>query len=182
MRYFLLVLVMIQSVCFGQLIDELPKDDKGNLFYTEVVTVDSISSKELYLRARQFFVDNFKSANDVIQVDDKEAGVLIGKGLSQYYIKIAGVNNGPHQLWYTIKIMVKDGRYKYEIYDFFHSGVDKIERDRVERQFTKEAYYKRNGQPKDVYQKMKAGMTNEISNLIKSIKYAMDKARAENDW
>ena len=185
MRYILTVLIFIPTLCVGQLIDELPRDDNGNLYYSETEKVDGINSKELFIRAKQFYVNNFKSAKDVIQMDDKEAGIIIGKGLSQYYIKIVGVDNGPHQLWYTIKIQVKDGRYKYEIYDFFLSGLESAQKERVESQFNKTSYFKKNGQPKDIYEKMKNGMTGEIAELIRSIKDAMNKKKGtdkKDDW
>lgn len=76
----MILMIIIPAISVRQLIDELPKDENGNLNYNEVVQVDTIKKDELYLRSKQFFVDVFKSANDVIQMDDKDAGVVVGKG------------------------------------------------------------------------------------------------------
>ncbi len=91
----------------------------GVINYTEVVTVDStIKKEELYNRAKMWFVDNYKSANDVIQMQDKDAGVIIGKGLFSYqYNPMSLSDRTTINISHTVKIYVKDGKYKYEIVD-----------------------------------------------------------------
>lgn len=91
----------------------------GAIIYSEVITVDSsIKKEELFNRAKAWFVDNYKSANDVIQLQDKDAGVIIGKGIFD-----AGYNLGMMvgydivHVSHTVKIYVKDGKFKYEIVD-----------------------------------------------------------------
>ena len=70
---------------------------------TDVITVDSTLNKQtLYSNALSFFAVEFKSANDVIQMKDSDAGKVIGKGI------VDGRD-------ITITITCKDGRYKYEI-------------------------------------------------------------------
>ncbi len=85
------------------------------IIYTEVIKLDSVSKEELYDRAKRFFVENYKSANDVIQLDDKENGEIVGKGVFKVNFNqgIAGIQ--PTSVYHTILIAVKDGRYKYEI-------------------------------------------------------------------
>lgn len=48
--------------------------------YTEVVNANGKSSDQLYSTAREWFAESFKSANNVLQMDDPVAGKLIGKG------------------------------------------------------------------------------------------------------
>lgn len=56
-------------------------------------------------------------------MDDKEAGKLIAKGLVQRKIpSISLTSIGSNNFWRTIKIYVKDGRYRYEITDFTLDG------------------------------------------------------------
>ena len=43
----------------------LPITEDGRIEYTDVVKVDSTSKEELYSRAREWFVDSFKSSDDV---------------------------------------------------------------------------------------------------------------------
>ena len=92
--------------------------------YTEVIKVDSnVSSKELYIRARTWFAETYRSAKDVIQMDDKESGILVGKGNFKYTSSVfMGSEGTKGWVRYTITISVKDGRYKYEITNFNHEG------------------------------------------------------------
>jgi hypothetical protein len=67
-----------------------------------------------------------------------------------------------------------------ELYDSFLSGLETTKKERAENQFNKTDYYKKNGHSKDIYEQMKNGMTSEISYLIKSIKYTINK-KTETD-
>jgi hypothetical protein len=69
----------------------------GEIIYSEKVDVDSIKSTELYVRAHEWFAKTFKSAQSVIQLDDKEAGKILGKGSIQAGIaqSHAGVTHPP---------------------------------------------------------------------------------------
>lgn len=103
---------------------KLPIDSlTGKITYTEVVFVDSLSNKlELYSRAREWFAKAYKSSTNVIQLEDKESGKIVGKALMQVYQKVYGTDYPSGYINYTISIYIKDGRYKYEITDFHHTG------------------------------------------------------------
>lgn len=89
--------------------------DKENylLNYEEVVEVPGLSKDELYDKLRRFVVINYNSANNVIQLDDKDSGNIIVKGLLPYNINWMGVSS--YNSRHTLDIKVKDGRYKYKI-------------------------------------------------------------------
>jgi hypothetical protein len=184
MRHRLLALmIIVPSFTYGQLIDELPKDDNGNLNFNEVVQVENAKKDELYLRSKQFFVDVFKSANDVIQMDDKESGIVIGKGFNDIYIKVMGIPTAI-QMWFTIKIQSRDGRYKYEIYDVYFKSYPSqygTTTTRAEEMFDKKAYYKKNGEPKDVQEKYKIEAATKASSLVTAIKATMSKVATSSD-
>lgn len=112
---FLLLLISINSL--GQDEDaELPKFDKnqpvplpvvdGKVLYTGIIKADSVSKTELYNRAKTFFVKSYKSANDVIQLDDKESGQLVIKGI----FKVSSLS-----IRHTFSVGVKEGKYRYEL-------------------------------------------------------------------
>lgn len=176
-----IILILSSATGFGQLIDELPKDESGNLNYNEVIQLEGNLKGELYLRSKQFFVDVFKSAKDVIQMDDKEAGIIIGKGFNDIYIKVMGMNH-PIQMWYSIKIQSKDNRYKYEIYDIYFKSYASSQVPSVTTQadelFDKTSYYKKNGDAKDVPEKYKIEMITKAKSLIVAIKSSMEKKGA----
>lgn len=96
------------------------------LTFSEVKTVDSTFTKDdLYLKTKMWFANTFKDAKEVIQLDDKENGIIIGKGsISIYHSQAVFAKQGDYTgyIRFTIKVQVKDGRYKYELYNFVHSG------------------------------------------------------------
>lgn len=70
----------------------LPIDSVTKMItYTEVVNVDtSLSKLELYSRAKEWFAKAYNSSQNVIQIEDKESGKIVGKALSQVYHKALG--------------------------------------------------------------------------------------------
>ncbi len=98
-------------------LSQLPIID-GKITYTGVVQVDSLSSEELYKRSKRWFFDTYNSGKDVIQLDDKESGEIIGKGFFETYWESSFISGIGINVFQTIKVQVKDGRYKYEITDF----------------------------------------------------------------
>lgn len=104
---------MIGTSAYSQ--DIFPLDENGEIVYSEIVNVDSVSAKVLYVRAHQWFANTFKSAQDVIQLDDKEAGIMIGKG---FFEAVSARNNLIVSVYFTVEIQTKDGRYKYVFSNF----------------------------------------------------------------
>ncbi len=108
----LLIIILVNSSLYAQ---------NKPITYTEVVTVEG-SKDELYNRAEVWFATTFVDANEVLQIEDKEKGQLVGKGRMQFNPKglmsqvIAG------DISYIVKIFIKDGRYKYELTNFIHKS------------------------------------------------------------
>jgi hypothetical protein len=125
--FFLSALTLLSvSTTFGQKKETpiLPIDSAtSKITYSEVVFVDSLTNKnELFLRAREWFAKTYKSSMNVIQMEDKENGKIVGKASMQVYHKLGGSNYPSGYINYTIFVYIKDGRYKYEITDFHHTG------------------------------------------------------------
>jgi hypothetical protein len=99
-----------------------PKDAATGLIdYTDVVQVEGTSQAELFKRGKIWLASAFKSTKDVIQAEDKEAGFVVAKGFSTINIK-SGSIVVPQKLYYTVKLNYKDGRYKYELTEFYISS------------------------------------------------------------
>ena len=111
--------MFISSLCFGQdkLLGILPLQD-GKVNYVGVVNVDSTSKDELYNRAKRWFVDKYNSGKDVIQLDDKENGEVIGKGFFSEIWRVNWAFSQSINVWNTVKIQVKDNKFRYEITNF----------------------------------------------------------------
>lgn len=114
---FIIVLISIFNITKAQKLNDVLPLKEGKIVFSEAVVIDSTKKDVLYAKAKLWFANAFKSANDVIQLDDKENGIILGKGLFKDTEKVglAGISN---RTWkFTIKIQVKDGKYKAEIYD-----------------------------------------------------------------
>lgn len=91
------------------------------LEYEEVFSVDSnITKDELFNRARSWFVDYYKDANEVLQVSDKESGELIGAAIYKYSFLVGG-GRMAMTIDYRVSVKMKEGRYKVSIYNLYNS-------------------------------------------------------------
>lgn len=101
----LFVLVVLPSLALSQSY----KIDGGSIVVSKIVEDIEGSTGEIYGRVKSFFVRSYGDANSVIQTDDKEGGLIIGKGL---YTKLASFNLGAWTLkaYHTLRVDIKQGR------------------------------------------------------------------------
>lgn len=119
------------SIAFAQKeVINLPIDPETNkITYSEVVSVDSITTKqELYLKAKEWFLHAFNSAQNVIQFDDKESGKIIGKGLISVGSTLGPVKSSDNLgvVDFVIEIQLKNGKYRYIFTDLWHDAQNSI--------------------------------------------------------
>lgn len=106
---------------FGMLLLMQNSFAQDDLIYSDVIEVEGASKSELYNRAKIYLADAFVDLNEVIQVDDKDAGIIVCKGLLKYTPTfISGSAGTEGYIKFTLKISLKEGRYKYEFLDFYH--------------------------------------------------------------
>lgn len=55
--------------------------ETGKLESTSIIAVDSVSKEELFSKVLSWIALNYRSANDVIQLQDKENGQIIAKAI-----------------------------------------------------------------------------------------------------
>ena len=92
-------------------------DDKSNKYiFEEVVKTPNFTPEKVYALYREWFVTTFVNAEAVLQMDDKESGVLIGKSFT--HIATAG-GWFSQQINFTLKIYIREGRFKYVLTDFY---------------------------------------------------------------
>ena len=100
----------------------LPIDSTTNkICYTDVVNVEGKTQDELYISAKSWFVTTFNSSQNVIDLDDKESGIIIGKGQIPVYTT-SMVTAPMGYISFLVKIEIKDGRYRYTFTDLWHSN------------------------------------------------------------
>ena len=101
--------------------DKLVNLGGRELSFTIIDTIQNKSKNDLYISAKSFFAEYFKSANDVIQLDDKEAGIIGGKGIftNEYPIGNALIKTFITSTYrFYLKIQCREGRYRAEMSNF----------------------------------------------------------------
>lgn len=97
-----------------ELYNKLPKNENGKVCYEEVINLEGKTTEDIYLSAKIFIANSFKSAQDVIQLDSKS--VIVCKGnLVVYMGTIVPIQ---HRVSFTLTIKIKDNFYKYSFSDF----------------------------------------------------------------
>lgn len=152
----LLVLSVITIRGYSQ---DLPLKE-GKVFYE---TVDSAAGAktELYQKAKLWFANAFKDSKNVIQVDDKDNGQLVGKGNVFAPVKVMGMPNGNY-CFFTMKIDVKDSKYRIQFYNLFMGTYD--DNQPIENLLTKRGA---------VYKKSLESVDTNIKAAIADFKTAM---------
>lgn len=117
---------------------QLPLDpDTQKFTYAEVIEEPGTKA-DLYARAREWFVHAYKSADDVIQLDDKENGQIIGKGKFSVYLSM-----NTRYVRHTVTIEIKDNKYRYIITSFildWGNGIATEPFETVQKMYHKKLY------------------------------------------
>jgi len=114
------IMLLVAVLCKAQdpqLSAVFPLSSTGSVVYTAIVPVDSTIKSDLYSRAKGWFVDVFKSANNVIQSQDKDEGQIIGRGFFQINWMMNALAYARVDVYFKVTIVCKDNRYKYEFSD-----------------------------------------------------------------
>jgi len=102
----------------------LPFDEQTHrISYQGVVEVPDVTKDQLYVRANEWVAKAYRSANNVIQMQDKEAGRLVAKGLIRVSLRVLGMDADAGVIRHTLTIYVKEGRYKYVLSDLSHEDL-----------------------------------------------------------
>jgi hypothetical protein len=92
-----------------------------NLTFEKVIKTDSVGKSTVFVTINDWFSTTYNSANDVIQMSDKDAGIIIGNGSMSF--SYGGLSYLCYEgyIKYTIKVYVKENRYKVVLTNFNHS-------------------------------------------------------------
>lgn len=101
--------------------------DKNNaLTYTQVVEAPGKTKEQLYVLINYWYTNTFTSGKEVIQLNDKEAGVIIGKGFVEgIATHSGGTNSYKVNLCPIIKTDIKEGKIRIT-YTVPYYDVDKL--------------------------------------------------------
>lgn len=178
-RIALIFFIFFINKAFSQ---QLPIDSITNkVSFSEVVSIENISKSELYNRAKQWIAITFKSASSVIQLDDKESGIIISKGFSIIYINngIAGIIS--QKMYYTLYLHIKDGRYKYNFTDIYYGDSSE---NACEGIITDKVFMIKGVDKKtlNIWKQYRKETIVTLTELIDNLKKSMYKPIINNEW
>ena len=189
----LLLFLLVSTACSAQkktysYLDTPVRIDSvtGGMIYTEVVRVDSATADQLYSRAKTFLLKAFTSEGAVIQLDDKAAGLVGGKGkLLMNMTTGQMLLTGTTQMYYemAVEIRVKDGRYRYEFSNI--EVVNRGYRVRVDDSIRKNPAAAKRTLERDFSEKeynKYMGDKNPINIVIRQLKQTMASSGNKNDF
>ncbi len=85
-------------------------DDNGNVTYQRIVEVPEMKKDDIYNRVLNYFVYNYGSGKSVIQTQDKENGLIVGKGLyKDVHVGISLVTTYI-DAWHIVRVDIREGR------------------------------------------------------------------------
>lgn len=150
--------------------DEVLKNQFPN--YQGVIQAESKSTDVIYSTLKSWVATTYNSANDVIQLDDKDNGKLIVKALSGFAYKVMGSNIGS-KCFYTLTIDTKGNRFRYTI------NITEVEVGTKNQSAYKMLIEKPDkGQSKDILKEVEA-IKND---LIGRMKAAVTQDSNEDSW
>lgn len=85
-------------------------DDNGNVTVVKIVEVPEISKTEIFNRTLSYFTYNYINGKSVIQTQDKEIGLIVGKGIYDNVHIGASLVTTYVDAWHVLRVDIKEGR------------------------------------------------------------------------
>jgi len=158
----ILLSVSFISKSFAQ--NEMPSKD-GLVLYENIDGSIIATTKELHTRAKIWLADAFRDSKEVIQLDDPEAGTLMGKGNFDFYQALV-----PFIVRFSVKINSKENKFRIQFYEITIQEGTGGQR--------KEAEHFNNKKGRD---KLKDNINKKFADIIADFNIAMKK-KTDNDF
>jgi hypothetical protein len=167
-----------QDTTINIISQQLPIDSTTDqISFVRIVELPGTPKNQIYTGAREWFTFRYPDARKVLQMEDAENGVLIGKAARTFKDGLL-----TQRMVYTIKIYVKDNKYKAEITNIYYeeepskvNGYTTGVSIRAEAMITDEALFKKDGKPRKMNANYKINtfqiedfLLNSLESRIKS--------------
>lgn len=114
----LFLLSTLSTISYGQSAKEMlaeidgkwQLDDNGNVTVLKVIEAPDLKKEEIFNRALNYFTYNYVSGKSVIQTQDKENGLIVGKGIYDNVHIGMSIITTYVDAWHILRVDVKDGR------------------------------------------------------------------------
>lgn len=176
-----MIFFLISSIAISQTEElyqrKLPTNDKNVIEFSLIIDSLQKSKNDLYLQMKSWVTEKYVSANDVIQLDDKEAGLIIVKGVLQYEDWIT--YRQPH----TLKIQLKDNKCRIILTNIYlHYTFNGVKVENNIEKIIIEELYKQNGKPNKGSKLHKEELIKFWDSLSADISNVLKKETSTNDW
>ena len=95
------------------LADLYPLDKHNAVSHSIIFNVPGKTAEQIYIEVNNWFIHSFKSGKSVIQLNDKEAGCVIGKGYVDALGSTVGFsNNSEAAAWIILRADIKDEKVR----------------------------------------------------------------------
>lgn len=139
MKKLLIAAVLGLNLALGGCVAMPTPTDKPMENVVEIVDIQGQKKDQLFEASKVWIAKSFKSANNVIQYQDRATGTIIGKGNIQFpcegFIDCGAFGND--KVNFTIQIDTKDDKARVSIYDitatnltYVQGGVNNLGRER----------------------------------------------------
>jgi hypothetical protein len=87
-------------------------DDNNNITISKVIDLPDLNKDEIYKRSLTYFTYNYVNGESVIQIDKKEDGLIVGKGI--YINAHVGVSLVTTKIdtWHILRVDIKDNKVR----------------------------------------------------------------------
>jgi hypothetical protein len=183
------VLTLIALVGFlgtrvsAQEMPKMPYDTtKKQIIYTEVVPLPGMTKDQMFDKAYTVLNDIYNEVDKKIEKKDKEGGVVELKCTTRVMLKDPKTKELVQEklyIKYKLKISFKDGKYRYEFYDFHE--------DRGGYKYPIEKYYLKDPATVSAANRPEerlAYLDQDIKGIIKKLKDGMagQKVEKKDEW
>jgi len=147
--------------------DPIPFNEKGLIEFVVDYDLPDKSKDEMYSITKVWLSEAFKSSKSVIEVDEKDAGVIAGNGNTSFSWGNALIGYHTDPIFFSFKCQMKDGKYRLTVNNIQNEN-DITGRNGVEYLFNDSAV-KKNGEVKDYPKAVKGALLDLFQMLQKSI-------------
>lgn len=181
MKNVMLVILMLTAAVVASGEEPLYKtplnyDNNGQIYFEIIKELPGFNKSEIYLRVNSALANMYKSSKTVIDLNDKESGKIIAKGI-WVYTASDGIVTVDCNLGHMLQIQMKDEKIKIVLknldLEFTQGSIP------IETYIADEKLYKRNGKPRKMMKSHKEGVLKSWITIYETI---LDSMKNEDDW
>ena len=133
MKKILILLLLLPILSFAQtkkeivaLYDKLEKKGTKDFSFNFIDTISYKTKSDFFLLTKVYFTEKFPYATDIIQLEDKEIGIIIVRSSFDWVYKPTYPSFDKIRItyYYLMKIECREGRYRMDMYDIIYTLSD----------------------------------------------------------